>query len=65
MLYDKYAPLTFDPKINRGHPLVMTNLHVKYEHSVTKSAETIWSTDRPTNRLTLAKQYTPSSSKGA
>ena len=23
-----------DPKINRGHLLVMTNLHVKYEDSV-------------------------------
>ena len=26
--------LTFDPKINRGHLLVMTNLHVKYKDSV-------------------------------
>ena len=34
MSCDTYAPLTFDPKINRGYLLVMTNLHVKYEDSV-------------------------------
>ena len=26
--------LTFEPKINRDHLLVMTNQHVKYKHSV-------------------------------
>ena len=32
MLIDTYAPLTLNfDKINRGHLLVMTNLHVKYE----------------------------------
>ena len=40
MSYDTYAPPDLDlcprdPKINRGHLLIMTNLQVKYEHSVT------------------------------
>ena len=41
MSYDTYAPLTltFDPKINSGHLLVMSNLHVKYEDSVMNSIE--------------------------
>ena len=36
MSNDTYATLTLtsDPKINRGHLLVMTSLHVKYEDSV-------------------------------
>ena len=36
MSYDTDAPLTltFDPKINRGHLLVIINQHVKYEDSV-------------------------------
>ena len=36
MLNDTYAPLTltFDSKLNRGHLLVMNNLHVKYEDTV-------------------------------
>ena len=42
MSNDIYAPLTLTfnlvtPKINTGHLLVMTNLHVKYKHSVTNS----------------------------
>ena len=31
MSYDTYAPLTYDPKINRGHLLVIINQHMKYE----------------------------------
>ena len=38
MSNDTYAPWPWptDPKINRGHLLVMTSLHVKYEDSVIK-----------------------------
>ena len=70
MLNDTYAPLTLTfalvtQKINSGHLLVMTNLHVKYEDSdewyLRLSAETILSADRPTN---ISKTIYPSSSKG-
>ena len=59
-------------KIIRGHLLLMTNSCEIWRLCVIwfsrLSTETIWFTDWPTNqpihRPTLAKQYTPSSSKG-
>ena len=47
-----------DPKINRGHLLVMTNLNVKYEHwrmvfKIISGNHLVYRpTDRPTNRHT-------------
>ena len=64
-----------DPKINRGHLLVMATLHVKYEDSVINGIsdnqrKPHWSTDRHTDRPTdlptdISKTIYPlSSSKG-
>ena len=57
-----------DPKLDRGHLLFMFNLHVKYEdfvihvNGIEDNQHKLFSL--PTDRATLAKQYTPSSSKG-
>ena len=56
-----------NPKINRGHLLVMTNPNTKLEDPWAMSYLVIDRTRfvyRPTDRSTFAKQYTPSSSKG-
>ena len=86
-LWNMYAPPTdslfniqchFDldlwprnPKFNRGHLLVMTNLHTKFEDPKSMSSLVIdrtryvyGLTDLPMDRLTSAKQYTPSSRRG-
>jgi hypothetical protein len=61
----------FDPKINRDHLLVMNNHHTKLEVPRPKRSLVIARkpfgirTDRPTDRQTNAKQYTPTSLKGA
>ena len=60
----------WNPKVNRGHLLVMTNHHTKLEDPWAMSSLLIdqtrfvygW-TDQRTDWLTRAKQYTPSSSK--
>ena len=66
-----------DPNINRVHLLVMTNLHVKYKDFVInfvingfqdnerKPSGLPTDRHRQTDWQTLAKQYTPSSSKGS
>ena len=51
-----------DLRINRGHLLVRTNLHIKYESFVINGFKD--NQRKPFGLPTLAKQYTPSSSKG-
>jgi hypothetical protein len=56
-----------DPKINKGHLLVMTDQYVKYKNFVKTVYKIIsgnYVVHRRTDRRTLAKQYTPSYSKG-
>ena len=58
--------LTFDPKMDRGHLLVMTALQEKYEDYVICGFQDNQQkpSGLPTDRPTLAKQYTPSSLNG-
>jgi hypothetical protein len=62
--------LIFDIKIIRSHLLVINNHHTKFEVPRSKRSLVIdrkpfgVRTDRPTNRQTNAKQYTPTSLKG-
>ena len=56
--------------VNRGHLLIMPNHHTKLDPWAISSLVIDWTrfvygqTDRPTDRPTFAKQYTPTSLKG-
>ena len=59
-----------EPKINWEHLLSMTNVCMKFEkagldQTLVIHPTRLYTTDGPTDRLTVAREYTPSSLKGA